>query len=114
MDGFSYNKLIYDKNGVAVDYVFLEVNEAFAKFYGWKRNDMIGKRATEVFPDEAQVWIPLFEKVAKEGTNIRVKHHFTEKNKWITITSFSPETNYFVTIVTDVTDLKRSWETNLA
>lgn len=114
LDGFSYNKLIYDKNGVAVDYVFLEVNEAFAKFYGWKRNDMIGKRATEVFPDEAQVWIPLFEKVAKEGTNIRVKHHFTEKNKWITITSFSPETNYFVTIVTDVTDLKRSWETNLA
>lgn len=114
LDGFSYNKLIYDKNGIAVDYVFLEVNEAFAKFYGWKRNDMIGKRATEVFPDEAQVWIPLFEKVAKEGTNIRLKHHFTERNKWITITSFSPETNYFVTIVTDVTDLKHSWETNLA
>lgn len=114
LDGFAYNKLIYDKNGVAVDYVFLEVNDAFAKFYGWRKNDLIGKRATEVFPEEAPLWIPLFAKVAEEGTSLRLKHHFTEKNKWITISSFSPEKNYFATIVTDVTDLKDSWDEKLA
>lgn len=113
-EGFAYNKIIFDKEGNAVDYVFLETNKAFAKFYGWKRNELLGKRATEVFPDAIESWLPLFERVVKEGTTLRLKHHFIEENKWITISAFSPEKNCFATIITDVTELKSSWEKKMA
>ena len=48
LDGFAYHKIVVDKAGKPVDYVFLEVNHAFERMTGLKRERIIGKRVTEV------------------------------------------------------------------
>jgi len=50
LDGFAYHKIVVDKAGKPVDYVFLEVNRAFEKMTGLKRAQIIGKKVTEVIP----------------------------------------------------------------
>lgn len=34
LDGFAYHKMLFDPEGRPVDYVFLEVNEAFERLTG--------------------------------------------------------------------------------
>ena len=48
--GFAYHKIILDDEGKPADYIFLEVNDEFEKQTGLNRNDIIGKRVTEVIP----------------------------------------------------------------
>ena len=48
--GFAYHQVIVDSTGAPVDYVFLEVNSAFENLTGLVREDILGKRVTEVFP----------------------------------------------------------------
>ncbi len=50
IDGFALHKIIVDEKGRPIDYVFLEINDAFGKLTGLKREDIIGKRVTEVLP----------------------------------------------------------------
>jgi PAS domain-containing protein len=67
MDGFAYHKIIVDKSGKSVDYVFLEVNGAFERMTGLKREKIIGKKVTEVLAGTAKDpadWIGLYGKVA--------------------------------------------------
>ncbi len=45
--GFAYHKMIYDGDGKPVDYVFLEVNDAFSKITGLEKR-VVGKRTTEI------------------------------------------------------------------
>lgn len=40
LDGFAYHKIVFDKAGKPVDYVFLEVNNAFEKMMGLKREQI--------------------------------------------------------------------------
>ena len=37
LDGFAYHKIVVDKAGKPIDYIFLEVNHAFEKMTGLKR-----------------------------------------------------------------------------
>ena len=48
-DAFAYHKVLFDETGKPVDYVFLEVNEAFEKFTGLKKEKIIGKKVTDCF-----------------------------------------------------------------
>ena len=45
ISGFAYHQIVLNKNGKPVDYVFLEINDAFEKLTGLKREDIIGKKS---------------------------------------------------------------------
>jgi PAS domain S-box-containing protein len=42
-EGFAFHEVLYDEDGKACDYRFLDVNPAFERFTGLKRQDVIGK-----------------------------------------------------------------------
>jgi DNA-binding NtrC family response regulator len=50
ISAFAYHKIICDENNKPIDYVFLEINEAFEKFTGLTK-DVIGQKVTDVFQD---------------------------------------------------------------
>jgi PAS domain-containing protein len=41
-DGFTYHRIVPDGRGNPVDYIFLEVNQAFAEMLGLAKSDILG------------------------------------------------------------------------
>lgn len=49
-EGFVYCKIITDKDGKPLDWIYLDANEAYEKINGVKKEAFVGKKATEIFP----------------------------------------------------------------
>jgi PAS domain S-box-containing protein len=110
IDGFSYQRIITDEKGNPIDYVFLEVNEAFARITGLKKEDVIGKRATEVLPgieNDPSDWIGTYGRVALSRESVRFESYSIQLNKWFEVSAYSPKKGYFIALFEDATDRKR-------
>jgi PAS domain S-box-containing protein len=113
IDGFAFHRIVVDGGGKPVDYVFLEVNSAFEKFAGMNRDDVIGKRATEVFPGiekDPAGWIGRCGTVALTGQDLRFEQHAAALNKWISVLAYSPAKDHFATVFEDITERKQMEE----
>jgi PAS domain S-box-containing protein len=111
LNGFSYQRIVTDKTGKPVDYLFLGINEAFEKMTGLKRKNVIGKKVTEVLPgidkDPAN-WIGVYGRVALTGQPIAFENYAEPLRKWYSVSSYSPRRGYFVAIFEDITDRKNA------
>jgi PAS domain S-box-containing protein len=108
--GYAYHELIFDAGGKACDYRFLEVNEAFQKLTGLFEDNIIGKTVQFVFPDidkSAFDWINTYAAVALTGKSIEIEQYFEPLNRWFKVEVFSTELNFFTTIFTDITKVKK-------
>ncbi len=111
MNAFAFHRIIKDDQGRAIDYEFLEVNDAFLKLTGLKRENLIGRRVTEALPgieSDPANWIERYAKVAATGQEERFENYSEVIGKWFTIYAYSPKTDYFVTIFEDITDRKEA------
>jgi PAS domain S-box-containing protein len=109
--GFAYHKAIYSDAGKPVDYVFIEVNDAFERITGRKREDFIGRRVTKILPgveNDPADWIGVYGKVAATGKTARFENYDCTLNKWFSVSAFSPEEGYFVAIYEDITERKKA------
>jgi len=106
LNGFSFHEMIYDGEGAACDYRFLEVNPAFEKLTGLTAKDTIGKTLREVLTGKVEDWVKIYEPVARQGHSIRFERFSPELGKHFEIVAFSPERNKFATIFSDITDRK--------
>ena len=107
---FSLEKMIYDKQGNAVDYIYEEVNPVFEKYSGKSAADIIGKTVKELFPQTEEYWIKFFGKVAKTGKAAKKIDYSVELDRYYEIFAFCPEIDYVAQIATDVTDRKKAEE----
>jgi PAS domain S-box-containing protein len=112
-DGFAYHKMIYDDSGKPIDYVFLEVNDAFAHLTGLICDEILGKRVTEVIPgilNDPNKLIEIYGKIAITGESVRLEIHFEPLQRWYSIYTYSPQRDYFVVIFSDISEKKRTEE----
>jgi PAS domain S-box-containing protein len=109
MDGLVVHKLIVDENGNPVDYILEKVNKAAEKILSWKREDIEGKRATEVYGGDTP-FIERYAKVAQTGKSEYFVDYYPGFGRWYEITSFCPEKGYFANVFRDITDRKRADE----
>jgi PAS domain S-box-containing protein len=113
INGFAYFKIELDDNQNPVDCSFLEVNQAFERMLGLRKEDIMGKRASKIFPEiegDPQIWIEKAGQVALRGGKIRFEEYIKPIGKWFSITAYSPEKGYFATILEDITDRKQKEE----
>lgn len=111
LDGFAYHRIVTDDYGTPIDYVFLEINSAFETITGLKKDDVLGKRVTEVLPgfDRSDFdWIDEYGKVALTGTMLRLEQYSAPLSKWFSISAFSPEERYFAVVFEDITLRKQA------
>lgn len=112
-EGFAYHKLVYNDNGTAVDYIFLEVNEGFEHMTGLKGTDILGKRVTEVIPgiekDDLD-WIQTYEKVAGTGEEVSFEQYSDALERWYQVHAYCPAKGNFATIIMDITERKKTEE----
>lgn len=108
-DSFTYNKVICDEVGTPVDYSILEVNEAYEKIFNVSRENIIGKKYSEIFsggdPEIFKQRMKEFGEVALTGVEMVLPIYYSEWSKrWFAVKLYSPELSYFVSIITDMTE----------
>ena len=110
MDGFAYLKINLDKNNQLIDVVFVEVNNAFESFVGKSRTELVGKTTTELQNDIQEKdfdWVSLLNQVVADKTELRIEQFFKSLNKYFYIYVFSPQKNYLVLMLRDITEQKQ-------
>ena len=107
LSGFAFHKIITDENGSPIDYIFLEINKAFETLTGLNRNDIIGKKVTEVHPgieNMAFDWIGTYGKVALTGKPAIFEQYFEPQHKWFLISAYCPQPLFFALTFINITD----------
>ncbi len=107
------HEIVQDEANKSIDYIFLEVNDAFLKQTGLSRQKIIGKKATEVLPGieaESTGWIKLYGKVALTGEEVQFESFSEPLKKWYSVNAYCPKKGYFATVFEDITESKKSVE----
>ncbi len=113
LDGFAYCKILIDENNKPVDFVYLEVNDAFERLTGLKKEDVVGKKVTEAIPGIKESHPELFNiygKVALTGEPTKFDICFEPLAIWLTISVYSPQKGYFVAVFENIIERKQAEE----
>lgn len=105
-EAYLYAKVIYDDNGRPIDYIPLEVNSKFEEMTGFRRKQLIGKKATEIKLCNRKGEIDILElcgRVAKTGESTKFEINMVNARKTYLLSSYSPAQDYFVNIFSDIT-----------
>lgn len=106
--GFAYNRIIYDVDGHPNDFVVISANESFLSMLGLKKEDL-GKRASQLFSQikkQPSLMGPLYKVAIGEET--KLEYYSNIRDRWFSILVYSPEKNYFVLIIEDVTEHRKN------
>lgn len=107
--GFAHHEIILDANGKPCDYRFLEVNGAFEKITGLKKEDLIGQTARTAIPGiehDPFDRIGVYGKIALEGGEQDLEYYSEKPGRWFQVQVFSGQKMYFTTIISDITQSK--------
>src|SRR6056297_2323619 len=100
---------ITNKTNKPYDYIFIDVNTAYEKHFGFKANTILGKSVKEVFPDiinDKHNLIEVYSNVAYCGESIEIEQFFNSLNKGYKIYAFQYAKGYFITLFEDITEKK--------
>ncbi|MGE5604481.1 MAG: ATP-binding protein, partial [Bacteroidota bacterium] len=107
-DGFTYNQTVLDGDGNLIDLVFLEVNDAFENLTGMKKERIIGKKLSELYPKGLSE-LESVEKILSSGNKVKLIDLFIEElGKWVTISAFGTSPNHCGLVFRDITERKKS------
>jgi PAS domain S-box-containing protein len=110
LDGFALHEIICDGQGKPINYRFLDVNPAFERLTGLKREDLIGSSVLEVLPGTENKWIETYGKVALTGEPAFFEDYSHELDKYFEVRAFRTAVNQFACIFADITERKRTEE----
>lgn len=107
MDALAIHEVVYDGNGKAVDYVFLEVNGSFERHTGLRKDDIIGRPVSEVIPGIDQTdFIEIYAGVVESGISMKFEKYAEPLGRYYEISVFPMHGRRFGTIFSDITGRK--------
>lgn len=109
-EGFALHEIILDSKGKPCDYRFLEINPAFERLTGFRREDVQGRFVSEILPNNDPYWIEAYGEVALTGTPRHFEQYSSPLKKWFEVVSYRPAPQQFAVIFMDVTERKQTEE----
>lgn len=110
IDGFAFCRMIFDKENRPVDFVYLDINDAFEKITGLKRELVVRRKVTEAIPGIKEANPELFEiygRVALTCKNERFEVYFKPLSLWLLISVYCPVKGDFACVFEDITERKK-------
>jgi len=110
LEGYAYCRMIY-RNGKPDDFVYIDVNPAFAVLTGLK--DVIGKKVSDVISgirESNPEIIAAYGRIAQTGQPEKFESFLPALNIWFSVSAFRPAPDHFVAVFENITDRKRAEE----
>jgi len=110
-EGFCIIEMIFDAEGKAADYRFLEINAAFERQTGM--HDAVGKRMREIAPSHEEFWFEIYGKIALEGEPAQFIHQAEALNRSFDIRAYrvgEPEQRRVAVVFNDISVRMRTEE----
>jgi PAS domain S-box-containing protein len=104
------HEVVFGERGDVVNYRILDCNNVFTKITGIKKEDAIGKLATDVYQTETAPFLKEYSRAAITGESCEFTTYFLPMNKHFSISVVSPKQHQFATITMDVTERKKAEE----
>ena len=104
--GLALHKVIYNEKGVAVDFVPLEVNHVYEEILGFKKEQILWKKAGQYFLEikkEAVDWIEILGRVAATRVPEYFQIYCSTKEKYFQVYVYSPKKGYCISLLMDIT-----------
>ena len=102
-EGVALHRLLLDERGSPCDYVVTGANAAYFAHTGIRREDAVGRRASELYGTETAPYLDVFGRVATTGEPARMEARFEPMGRHFRILVFSPARGEFATVFEDVT-----------
>lgn len=112
-ESFVYQKIIRDDLGNVIDFVILELNDSFEKLCGIKKEELVNKSINKVLPGtciDGIDWFEIYTNIVQTGKSFTFDYCLKAKNKWFSISVYSPQAGYFATLFHDITQQKLAEE----
>ncbi|MEI7811808.1 MAG: PAS domain-containing sensor histidine kinase [Ignavibacteria bacterium] len=104
------HELVFNEQNTVINYRITDCNHAFTKVTGIKKEDAIGKLATEVYQTDTPPHLEKFIHVGSTGEPCEYSAYFAPMDKHFMISVVSPLKNHVATISTDVTAIRQIQE----
>ncbi|MBN1166856.1 MAG: PAS domain S-box protein [Methanospirillaceae archaeon] len=107
LEGFAYCQMLFDDAGNPIDWIYLDVNDAFEKNTGLA--DVAGRRASEIFPgirEQSSELFDIYNSVVVSGNPHVFETFFIHLDIWLRISVFKPCDEHFVAVFENITDRK--------
>ncbi len=113
LEGVCLHELIYSESGKPVDNRIIDVNPAYEKILGVDKDYAVGRKTSEIFLPCRSPYLSIYEKIATTGQPQFFETYFESKDKYLSVSVFSPSNGQFATVFSDITDRKKSEEERL-
>ena len=107
-EGVCVLEMVRDASGTTTDYRILEVNPSYEAILGISREQAVGNLVTQVFGLDGPPNYENYNRVVATGRPESFETFFAVQNKYLSISTFSPQPNRFAVIFADVTERKRA------
>ena len=113
LNGYAFCKMLFDEDNKPVDFIYIDINDAFEKLTGLRKEDVIGKRVTEAIPG-IKVSNPeifdIYGEVASTGKPTAFEILIKPLDIWFAISVYSPRKDHFVAVFDNITNRKLAEE----
>jgi PAS domain S-box-containing protein len=106
-EGFALYELLYDGQGQPADWRVLEVNDAYTRHTGVAREQIVGRRISEVFPAAIPEYLPRFAQVVATQTPLEFDTYAQAVGRYQHVHILPAGGRHFAGIVEDIT--QRKW-----
>jgi two-component system, cell cycle sensor histidine kinase and response regulator CckA len=108
-EGVAIHKLSY-RNGIAENYILLDVNRRYEEILGVRREDVVDRAATDVYESQSAPYLKEYASVVQTGTPLQFETYFPPMDKYFVISVAPLGDCRFATIFFDVTAQRRTEE----
>lgn len=109
-EGMCLHEMIFDEAGHAVDYIVLDINPSYESILGLGRDDVIGKRASELFDTEEPPFLAAYADVAVTERHTTFDSYFPPARRYFRVSAFSPQSGKVAAVFSDVTESKEEMD----
>ena len=99
------HELVLNDAGEAINYRIIDCNNVFTEFTGIRKEDALGKLATDVYQTDVPPYLEEYSKVGLSGGSHEFNTFYAPLDKHLMISVVSPQHGKFATITTDITPM---------